>query len=320
MFDPTSCERMAITGSIASWEGMSANISSPFQVANCASVAFKPKMTASTSAHASREDGASLSVKIAYPKWAPGSEANVHYVQVKLPRGLVAREETLKKSCAEAEFAAGPANCPVASVVGHAVVRTPVLPVPLEGPAYFVRHGSEAFPSLVLLLKGYGVTIELMGTTRIYNGVTTSTFKSTPDVSFESFALSLPRGPHSALSSNGNLCRETLAMPTRIVGQNGATIDDSTKIAVNGCKPKVYVDGKHAHGGRATIVVQVPSAGRLIASGKGIVRKVKRVKGTGRRVSISVHLNRGLARKLRRGRRARRVLVHLALSRGTAGR
>ena len=41
------------------------------------------------------------------------------------------------------------------------------MPVPLEGPAIFVCHGGEAFPSLTIVLQGYGVTIDLVGTTFI---------------------------------------------------------------------------------------------------------------------------------------------------------
>jgi len=67
-------------------------------------------------------------------------------------------------------FQANPAGCPAASIVGHAKAITPLLPVPVEGPAYFVSHGNEAFPSLTMVLQGYGVTIELVGTTFIKKG------------------------------------------------------------------------------------------------------------------------------------------------------
>ncbi len=92
-------------------------------------------------------------------------------------------------------------SAPSASVVGQVKVLTQIVPVPLEGPAYFVSHGGEAFPDLTMVLKGYGVTVHLVGSTQIKNGVTTSTFKATPDVPFTSFELSL--SPVPELSAHG---------------------------------------------------------------------------------------------------------------------
>ncbi|HEY1687497.1 MAG TPA: hypothetical protein VGF95_01395, partial [Solirubrobacteraceae bacterium] len=63
-FNPTSCEKMAITGTIASQEGMSANVSSPFQVTDCAALLFKPGFKASTKAKHTRKDGAYLQVDV----------------------------------------------------------------------------------------------------------------------------------------------------------------------------------------------------------------------------------------------------------------
>ena len=102
---------------------------------------------------------------------------------------------------------------------------TPVLPVPLTGPAYFVSHGGEEFPQLIIVLQGYGATVHLVGTTFINKktNVTSSTFKAIPDVPVGTFELTLPQGKYSALAANGNLCTaKKLAMPTSFVGQNGA--------------------------------------------------------------------------------------------------
>ena len=128
-------------------------------------------------------------------------------------------------------------------------MHTPLIPVPLQGPAIFVSHGGEAFPSLTLVLQGYGITIDLVGTTDIKNGVTSTTFKTVPDQPFSSFELTLPEGPYSALTAPGNLCTaKNLTMPTEFLAQNGAELKQNTKITVTGC-PKAK---KTTHRRRST--------------------------------------------------------------------
>jgi hypothetical protein len=233
-FNPTNCSPLAITGALQSAEGSSSSLAVPFQVTNCAVLAFKPKLTASASGQTSRVNGASFKVKLSYP--AGPYDANISRVKVELPKQLPSRLTTLQKACTAATFEANPANCPAASIIGHATATTPVLPVPLSGPAYFVSHGGEAFPSLIVVLQGYGVTVHLVGSTFISKqGITSSTFKTVPDVPVGTFELTLPQGPFSALTANANLCKRKLAMPTEFVGQNGALIKTSTKIAATGC-------------------------------------------------------------------------------------
>jgi hypothetical protein len=245
-FNPTNCGKLAITGSLQSSEGASSALSVPFQVTNCAVLAFKPKLTATSSGKTSRVDGASLAVKLTYP--AGPYDANIARVKVELPKQLPSRLTTLQKACAAATFEANPANCPPASIVGHATATTPVIPVALTGPAYFVSHGGEAFPSLIVVLQGYGATVDLVGSTFISKqGITSSTFKTIPDVPVGTFELTLPQGPYSALAANASLCKaKGLAMPTEFVGQNGAEVHTSTKIAVSGC-PKAKKATKHKH-------------------------------------------------------------------------
>jgi hypothetical protein len=260
-FNATNCTPTAITGTLQSSEGATAVLQVPYQVTNCAVLAFKPKLTASTSGKTSRANGASLTVKLGYP--AGPYDANIARVKVELPKALPSRLTTLQKACTAAVFDANPANCPAASVIGHATATTPVLPVPLSGPAIFVSHGNESFPSLIIVLQGYGVTVHLVGSTFISKqGITSSTFKTVPDVPVGTFELTLPEGPYSALAANGNLCKANLKMPTEFLGQNGALIKTTTKIQPTGCpktkkathkktdKHKTHRN-KRKHGGRS---------------------------------------------------------------------
>ena len=123
------------------------------------------------------------------------------------------------------------------------------------------------------------MTVDLVGTTFISKaGITSSTFKTVPDVPVGTFELTLPQGKFSALAANGNLCSVTntvtvkkkvtvrvkghkktvtrkvkesvagsLTLPTAFVAQNGAVIHQSTPIAVTGC-PKAKKVKKKAKG------------------------------------------------------------------------
>ena len=236
-FNPTSCSPAKVTGTLNSSEGASAPIEDQFQVTNCANLKFEPKISISTQGKTSKADGASLTYKVAYPHVAQGTDADIHYVKVELPKALPSRLTTLQKACTAEQFEANPEGCPGPSVIGHAKAVVPNIPVPVEGPVYFVSHGGEAFPSLEIVLKGYGVKIILVGTTFISkSGITSTTLKTVPDNPVYSFELTLPEGKYSALAANGNLCTQKLVMPNEYVAQNGLPYDARVPIAVTGCK------------------------------------------------------------------------------------
>jgi uncharacterized repeat protein (TIGR01451 family) len=303
-FNPTDCEPLRVTGSIAGdmpdgSAGSTVSVSGPFAVTGCKGLPFRPSFAALTHASHSRSNGAYLRVVVK----SGAGQANIAKVRVLLPKRLPSRLATLKLACGEQQFAANPAGCPAGSFVGAAAAYTPVLPVPLTGPAIFVSHGGAAFPDLDIVLQGDGVTVILTGNTFINkSGVTESTFASVPDVPVTQFDLVLPAGPHAALSANGNLCsrvmtmtkrasvrvhgrvvrrvrkirrsvRVKLLMPTTIIGQNGAVVKQSTKLAVSGCpkaKARKAESSARSHTLPATPEMSVETSSKWKASARGM--------------------------------------------------
>jgi hypothetical protein len=240
--NPTDCNPLTIAASFLSKEGASVSETAPFQVANCANLKFGPRLAASIAGHASKADGVALTTKLTFPVSSLGTEANIGKVKVALPLQIPSEQRTLSKACLASVFERERSNCPTASLVGHAVAHTPLLSEPLAGPAYLVSHGNEAFPSLITVLKGDGITFNLVASTLIRKGITTSTFNAVPDVPVSSFELTFPAGPFSLLGANlpeaarYNFCgRPKMYMPTTFVGQNGVEFSSETPIAVTGC-------------------------------------------------------------------------------------
>jgi hypothetical protein len=310
--NPTSCNPMQISSTLSSGQGQSATISSPFQASNCQALAFKPQFNVSTSGRTSRKDGASLAVKLTYPTSVLGKQANIAMVKVDLPKQLPSRLTTLQKACTASQFEANPAGCPSESIVGHAKAITPILPVPLEGPAYFVSHGGAKFPELIIVLQGYGVTLDLHGETFISKaGITSSTFRSVPDDPIGSFELTLPEGTDSALAANGNLCKSKLVMPTAFTAQDGVSIHQSTPITITGCKPAIGVVSHSVKGAKVTIRATVPAAGKLSARGNGLSGAAKSTKAAGT-VTLGLALTKA-ERALLARRRGRSLRVRVQL-------
>jgi hypothetical protein len=324
-FNPTNCNKLAVSGAISSTQGAVSNQSVPFQVTNCQNLKFEPKISFSTNGKTSKADGADLITKVTYPHGPQGTYADVGYVKVELPKALPSRLTTLQKACTLAQFDANPAGCPSASDIGHVTVKTPILPGVLSGPAIFVSHGGEAFPTLTMVLQGDGVTIDLVGNTFISKaGVTSTTFKTVPDSPFETFELVLPQGPYSALAANGNLCTQQLVIPNEWNAQDGTPLKEDSVVNVTGCKPAIYVTKHSVKGRTATISVKVPSAGHLTASARGLIAPSGAGKATkstssttGTTLTVKLHLTNGevaFINKARKANKTRHLIVKVNLT------
>jgi hypothetical protein len=248
LLNPTDCRAQRVLAAIAGAQGALVAVSNPFGIGGCRGLVFAPSVSASTSAHTSIRDGASLDVKLSQPRAAPGTHANVAKLRISLPRALPTRLTALQGSCPASTFAADAAACPPTSVVGVASARTPLLAGRLSGPVYLLAHGRSAFPAPTVVLQGDGIRLDLSGSTAIdRRGVTSISFDALPDIPLQSVELYLPRGPHSALTATADLCalagrssskrrpRLALPMPAQLIAHDGASVAETARIAVRGC-------------------------------------------------------------------------------------
>jgi hypothetical protein len=242
ILNPTNCSPMSVAGTIGSAQGASFVTSSPFQVRGCGELPFAPKLTAATLARgSSRGKGASLDVKVTT---ASGLHSNLASVIIDLPKSLKARLTTVQRACVAATFAANPAACPSASVVGSAVVGTPLLAAPLTGPVYLVFHRGIKYPGLVMILQGGGVELQLAAAVNIDKGVSSAAFRQLPDVPMSLFELDLPEGSYSMFGAARNLCAERQGMPYTMVGQNEARNVGGVRVVVGGCHAHTASSGQ----------------------------------------------------------------------------
>lgn len=287
-FDPTSCNKLSIISTLTSGENASANVSTPFQATNCAALKFEPHVQAFVSGKVTKQNGTSFTVKITKPA-VQGQQADLKKFKIELPVQLPSRLTTLQKACTAAQFEANPAGCPPESVIGRMRALTPVLPVPIEGPMYFVSHGGEAFPSLEIVLQGYGVKVILIGATFISKaGITSSTFATLPDVPFTLAEASLHNGPYSALTGIGNLCaptkvvivRKKVAVKTHgkpVRNKHGKIVYETKKITKTEPTSLTMPTELVAQGGGDPIKVNTPVS--VTECPKAAVKKTKKTKG-----------------------------------------
>jgi hypothetical protein len=250
MLNPTSCRAMSVTGQAISAIGQPAPLADRFRVGGCNALKFAPKLTAVTRANGELVGhGASLHMALA----TAAGGANLRSLKLDLPQRLPARLEAIRKACTEKTFVRNPAACPKASVVGSATVHTPILAATLAGPAYLVAKGGSgtshpgesklekeeaAFPDMILVLQGRGVTIDLTGALFVSaKNITSVAFRAIPDVPIRRLDLILPEGRTSILAASSGLCtKRPLRMTTAITGQNGARLKPGVTVAVSGCK------------------------------------------------------------------------------------
>jgi hypothetical protein len=227
----TSCDPLSVDGTLVSTLGNSVSLQSGFQLGECSSLAFKPRLSL-------RLKGGTR--RTAHPKLiavlrSSGEEANLSRVQVKLPPSAFLDQAHIKTICTRVQFAAD--TCPQGSIYGKASVKTPLFAEPLTGNVY-LRSSSHNLPDLVLDLRGPAsqpIHIEVAGTTDSVKGALRNTFEAVPDAPFETARVELFGGKRGLVVNSRNLCAHPYRATVELEGQNGKAYE---------AKPLVKTDCK----------------------------------------------------------------------------
>jgi len=223
--NPTNCDPFSVNAQVSGDQGAQANLSYPFQVANCAALPFSPTLALKLSGGTRRSANPSLKATLTQ---GVAGEANAKRVSVALPHSLFLDNAHIQSPCTKPEFAAH--KCPAGSVLGFAVAQTPLLEKPLEGPVYLASGYGHKLPDLVAELNGQiHVVLDGRIDTDKQEGLRT-TFETIPDAPVSSFTLSLKGGKQGLLQNSSNLCSAKQVAIEKIAGQNGKSANANSVI------------------------------------------------------------------------------------------
>ena len=222
------------------------NPSDHFQVANCSSLSFAPKLATTISGSTHHTGNPALRTELTFPQAGPN--ANVSRVSVTLPHSEFLDNAHIKSPCTRAQFSAN--QCPSGALLGFAKAQTPLLEKPLEGPVYLRANGGERkLPDIVAELKGQ-ININLVGFVESVHGQLRTTFDTVPDAPVSKFILSLAGGNKGLLVNSINLCSTTEHVNAQITGQNGKTANQNPLLQTP-CAKKNKRKGDRDHSRRA---------------------------------------------------------------------
>jgi hypothetical protein len=216
--NPTSCDELAVGGSLLSTLGAGADLSSRFQLAECGRLGFGPRIALRLFGKTNRGAYQGLSAVV---RPQPG-DANIARTVVRMPRSAFLAQEHIRTVCTRVQFAAD--ACPKGAIYGRAIARSPLLDYALRGNVY-LRSSDNKLPDLVADLRGPAhqpIRIELTGRTDSVKGALRNTFDVVPDAPVSYFRLQLFGGKKGLIVNSRDICAAKYRARIGAGAHNGA--------------------------------------------------------------------------------------------------
>jgi DNA-binding beta-propeller fold protein YncE len=221
--NPSSCEPSqlfsTLTGSGASFatpaDDSTATVSKHFQLLNCLTLGFRPRLGLRLRGSARR--GGYPSLRASFVSRG-ARDSNLKRIEVEMPHSLFLAQNHIRTVCTREQFAAE--RCPKGSAYGTAVAETLLFDEPLRGNVY-LRSSENKLPDLVADLRSGEVRIVVEG--RIgpgkHGGIRTF-FDNLPDAPIDRFTMTLFGGRRGLLQNSSNICNAPPLATVSALGQN----------------------------------------------------------------------------------------------------
>ncbi|HTT93882.1 MAG TPA: hypothetical protein VMF55_04370 [Solirubrobacterales bacterium] len=231
--NPTNCEPSQVTSSLTSAGGSKATPSDRFQVADCAALAFAPKLALAFKGGIRRTGHPALTATLTQPV---GENSNIAGTTVILPKSSFIDQAHVRDTCTRVQFNEG--KCPQSSILGTATAWSPLLDKPLTGPVYFRSNGGERrLPDMVADLNGqiHVILVGFIDSKKVgkETSLVRTRFASVPDAPVSKFELRLKGGKRGLIQNSADLCKVKPKAEVKMAGQNGKTHDFTAPIQIS---------------------------------------------------------------------------------------
>ncbi len=222
--NPSSCEASKLTSTVggsgadfaSSVDDTTASVVEPFQLLNCRTLGFQPKLGVRLRGGTRR--GAFPQLRATFAARGP-QDSNLDEIAVTIPHQMFLAQQHIKGICSKGQFEAG--HCPEDSVYGQAVAYTPLFDDPLRGNVYLRSAPGRRLPDLVADLYSGQIRIILEGKIGPgRKGGIRAFFSDLPDEPLDRFTMTLYGGKRGLLTNSANICTAPPESSVEALAQN----------------------------------------------------------------------------------------------------
>lgn len=254
--NPGNCSEAAPISSLrlSSWIESEAFVeasSEGLSLDGCQLLGFSPSLGVTPDAHLPNvPSGASIEIGIpqtSSPNLLAGGELRSAVVTLPSGEGLALPFTWDRLACTEAEVSLHSAQhpqCPEASIVGFAKLRSPLLEAPLLGHVFLAEPEANPYGALMgvyVVAEGSGVAIKLAGELHLdqATGQVSVVFDELPQLPFGTLELHFQGGPR-ALLDNPATCGEMSSTSELVSWDGGASAAPGSSFDVEGCSATTF--------------------------------------------------------------------------------